>query len=295
MLAIVIPYYKQTYFEQTLQSLVSQSNQQFRVYVGDDASPENPTGILAKFEGKLNLNYKRFDENLGAISLTKQWERCLQMMEDEEWVIILGDDDVLGENVVAKFYDSIEKITRNNCNVVRFATQKIDNDSNVVSDVYIHPETEKSTAFLTRVYTENSRSSLSEYVFKSKELMQKGIIDFPVAWHSDIALVLEISGFREVFSINDAIVSVRVSQNSISGSGSFIRQKAKADFRFAQYLIRNLNQFTKEEQNLIIPRIEKLALNNRKQLKFGTKIIALYLGRLEFSKTISFIYKTLKK
>lgn len=295
MLAIVIPYYKLTYFEQTLQSLSNQTDAKFNVYIGDDASPESPVNLISKFEDKLNLRYRKFDENLGAISLTKQWERCLQLIADEEWVMILGDDDVLGENVVSEFYKSLESVSKNNIDVIRFATQKIDNDSNKISEVYKHPEIEKSTSFLKRVYTENSRSSLSEYVFNKKMLIQKGIIDFPVAWHSDIVLVLEISNFKEVYSVNDAIVHVRVSINSISGSTNFIRQKAKADFAFGQYLIHNLNRFSKEEQKTVVSRIEKLALNNRKQFTFGIKVLALYLSKLDFAKAFSFLYKSLKK
>ncbi len=295
MLAIVIPYYKSTYFEQTLQSLQNQTNQKFTLYIGDDASPENPALILSKFEGKFNIQYKRFTENLGATSLTKQWERCLQMTQDENWVMLLGDDDVLGENVVNELYNSAAVVAKNNFNVIRFATQKIDTNSNILSAVYHHPEIEKSTSFLTRVYSENSRSSLSEYIFNRKLLLQKGILDFPVAWHSDIALVLEMSDFNQVFSINNAVIKVRVSQNSISGSDGFIKQKAKADYLFAQYLIQNLKKFSSEEQKGIVPRIEKLALNNRKQLNFGLKIILMYLGKLDFSKTFLFIYKSLKK
>lgn len=291
MLAIVIPYYKLTYFQQTLQSLSNQTNQNFTVYIGDDASPENPDNVLSRFEGQLNIKYKRFDENFGSKSLTKQWERCLKMTADEDWVMILGDDDVLDENVVSEFYN----VTKDNYNVFRFATQKIDNDSNITSGIYSHPEIEKSSTFLTRLFSEWSRSSLSEYIFNKKMLMQKGIIDFPVAWHSDIALVLEMSDFKEVFTVNSAIVKVRVSKNSISGSAAYIKQKAQADFHFAQYLIKNVNRFSKEEQNIIVPRIEKMAINNRKQFKFGMKVIQFHLGRFDFSRTFLFIYKSLKK
>ncbi|MGV3697945.1 glycosyltransferase [Flavobacterium sp.] len=295
MLAIVIPYFKITFFEATLNSLAAQSNKNFKVIIGDDASPENPEGILSKFENRLDIFYKRFDENYGSKSLTKQWERCLELTSDEKWVMILGDDDVLDENVVGSFYDSIADVNQHNCNVIRFATQKIDKDSNLISGIYSHPKIEKSSSFLARIYTENTRSSLSEYVFNKTILMQKGIRDFPVAWHSDIALVLDISDFKEVYSINNAVVNVRVSDSSISGSDSYIRQKAKADYRFAQYLIANLSRFSKEEQEAIIPRIEKLAINNRKQFKFGMKIIMMHASRLDFPKAFHFIYKSLKK
>lgn len=295
MLAIVIPYYKLSYFEQTLQSLSNQTNQKFNVYVGDDASPENPTALVSKFETKIRLKYKRFDENLGATSLTKQWERCLHLAQNEEWVMILGDDDVLGENVIDEFYNSIESIDKNNCKVVRFATQKIDTHSNSISDIYSHPEIEKSSSFLTRLYAEWSRSSLSEYLFNKKILLQKGIVDFPVAWHSDIALVLEVSDYKEVYSVNNAVVLVRVSQNSISGSDAFIKQKAKADFYFGNYLIQNLHRFSKQERKIVTARIEKLALNNRRQFAFGMKVILLYATKFDFSKAFSFFYKSLKK
>ena len=46
MLAIIIPYYKLTFFEDTLESLANQTDKLFKVYIGDDASPENPTDLL---------------------------------------------------------------------------------------------------------------------------------------------------------------------------------------------------------------------------------------------------------
>lgn len=295
MLAFVIPYYKISYFEATLQSLVNQSDQRFSVYIGDDASPENPTELISRFEEKLTINYKRFDENYGRHSLTQQWERCLEMTQNEDWVMILGDDDFLTENVVSEFYRNIEKAVQYNCKVIRYATQKIDHKTKQNSAVYIHPEIEKSTTFLTRLYTLQSRSSLSEYVFNRKLLLQKGIPNFPVAWHSDLATVLGVSDFKEVFSINDAVMCITISNDSISGSKDYIRQKAKADFYFGKYLIDNLNRFSKEEQKIVVARIEKMAINNRKQLKFAIRIISLHLSRLDFSRTFSFIYKIFKK
>jgi hypothetical protein len=35
MLAIVIPYYKRTFFEETLQSLANQTDKRFQVFIGD--------------------------------------------------------------------------------------------------------------------------------------------------------------------------------------------------------------------------------------------------------------------
>ena len=76
MLAIVIPFYKLTFFEATLQSLANQTDKRFKIYIGDDASPEDCSVLLEKYKGKLDFLYKRFESNLGGISLVKQWEQC---------------------------------------------------------------------------------------------------------------------------------------------------------------------------------------------------------------------------
>ena len=71
MLAIVIPYYKRTFFEETLQCLVNHTNQRFKVYIGDDASPENPSELLKKQKGRFDFVYLSFEQNIGGKSLTQ--------------------------------------------------------------------------------------------------------------------------------------------------------------------------------------------------------------------------------
>ena len=107
MLAIIIPYFKLTFFEATLDSLANQTDQRFKVYIGNDASLENPADLLEKYKGKFDFEYHRFEENLGGISLTQQWERCIKLSNDEEWFMILGDDDYLSKNVVSEFMITI--------------------------------------------------------------------------------------------------------------------------------------------------------------------------------------------
>ncbi|WP_264554529.1 glycosyltransferase family 2 protein [Flavobacterium sp. N1946] len=144
MLAIVIPFYNLTFFETTLQSLANQTDKRFKVYIGDDASPEDCSSLLRKFEGKFDFAYYRFENNLGGTSLTKQWERCIALSGPEEWLMILGDDDVLEKNVVEEFYKEYN-IFKGKANVVRFASKIIDENAKTVSDVYVNPKWESAT------------------------------------------------------------------------------------------------------------------------------------------------------
>ena len=104
MLGIIIPYYKLIFFESTLQSLANQTDKRFKVYIGNDASLEDCDELLKQFKGKFDFKYHRFENNLGGTNLTKQWERCIAFSEGEEWLMILGDDDVLEKDCVANFY-----------------------------------------------------------------------------------------------------------------------------------------------------------------------------------------------
>ena len=286
MLAIIIPYYKLIFFEATLHSLAAQTDQRFKVYIGDDASLENPHEILEKYADTLNFNYHRFAENLGGISLVKQWERCIDLIEDEEWLMILGDDDVLGENVVEEFYNNLVSSELEKIKVVRFASLKIDASDKEISKVYSNPRIEKSTDFLFR----NTRSSLSEYIFKTESVRTINFKDFPLGWFSDVLAVLEFSEFSTVLSVNNAVVSVRISEQSISGSSNNLKFKAQAAFYFHYYLLNKKSKFFSEQQiKQLFIRLSKSYLNDKKNIIYFLKISSLYIYEFRWGEYFSFL------
>ena len=108
MLAIIIPAYKRRFLSRTLDSIAAQSCQDFTLYIGDDASPEDLYSIVQPFEGKLSLRYHHFDENLGGKDLVAHWERCLRMTQNEQWVLLFSDDDTMPPDAVERFYAKME-------------------------------------------------------------------------------------------------------------------------------------------------------------------------------------------
>lgn len=286
MLAIVVPFYKHTFFRDTLQSLADQTSQDFKVYIGDDASPNSPIDLLEQFRGQFDFVYHRFETNLGGSSLTQQWERCVDLSGDEEWLMILGDDDVLDKNVVEEFYKSIFEVKEQRIDVIRFSTQKIDEDGNAFSDVYFHPKTEIATDFLFR----KTRSSLSEYVFKKKKVVEIGFKNFSLGWFSDILAVLEFSKFGTVFTINESLVLIRISNDSISGRQDNIKLKSSATFHFYYYLLSNkCEKFDKIQIKEIRISVCKAYLNDKKQVLNFFKIFWLYMTKGWFCEYSNFI------
>ncbi|RZJ70858.1 glycosyltransferase family 2 protein [Flavobacterium sp.] len=289
MLAIVIPYYKKAFFAETLSSLAAQTDKRFRLYIGDDSSPENPESEIGKYESEIPIHFKKFHENVGGKNLPSQWKRCLDLLADEDWVLVLGDDDVLDPNVVEAFYDKLAKNPK--VDVMRFATQKIDASSVATSPVYLHPELETSRDFLFR----ESRSSLSEYVFRTEKLLENNFRELPLGWYSDVLAVLEVSGFGNVLTINDATVNVRISSQSISGSPAHGKQKLEARAIYYKLLCDNyLEKFLPWQQVLLFEKLDKTYLIRKSNWRLLLQIIALYLRKGRVRQLFSFLSKVVK-
>lgn len=268
MLAIIIPFYKLIFFEETLQSLASQTDHRFKVYIGDDASPEDPKFLLEKYQDKFDFVYHRFDSNLGGTSLVQQWNRCIELINDEKWLIILGDDDVLGENVVKSFYEHFD-LFNGKSNVIRYASKIIKQELNKISETYSHPAWEKPTDSFFRKYQWLSRSSLSEYIFARASYDKFGFNDYPLAWYSDDMAWLEFADNKLIYSINEEIVFFRLSANNISGREDNLENKEESEYLFYKKLIKN--------------HLSKCDLNQKKifLLEFG--IIAKKTNQLNFN------------
>jgi len=264
MLAIIIPYYKLTFFELTLESLQNQNNQRFKVYIGDDASPENPTFLLEKFKGKFDFTYHKFEENLGAFSLVKQWERCIDLSNEEKWLMILGDDDCLSSNIVEDFYKNLPEF-ENKTDLLRFATKTFSEENQNVSQKFEHQKWEIAYEFYYKRFIGLTRSSLSENVFTRKSYLKHGFREYPLAWHSDDMAWIDFSENRPIFSINSSYVLIRLSKINITGKKDNFELKDKAEQLFFTDLVREkLSFFNSSQRNELLKAYEVAIKKNRK-------------------------------
>ena len=292
MLAIVIPYYKFTFFEATLLSLSTQTDKRFKVYIGNDASSEDPSDLLERYYGKFDFIYHRFETNLGGISLVQQWERCIDMVAEEEWIMILGDDDTVGYNCVASFYEHIREVEQQKINVIRYATVVIDQNDAKISIVHTHPKYETSVDFLMRKFKGGTRSSLSEFIFKKDVFLEIKFKKFPLAWHSDILAVLEVSVFGLIYTINEGVVSFRWSGENITSREDNLVLKNIGTFQFYYYLLDKKNEFFNSEQIIVLrERLEKTFLDNKKRIEFWRLFTKLYVTNFYIKSYLFFLHK----
>ncbi|MBC5841480.1 glycosyltransferase family 2 protein [Flavobacterium sp. F-380] len=274
-LAIIIPFFKLTFFEDTLVSLANQTSKEFTVYIGDDSSPEDCSLLIAKYKDRFNLKYHRFATNLGGTALTQQWDRCISLMAMEEWFMILGDDDYLGDTVVEEFYNAIA-VDTNDTSVIRNASLLINQEGDPISPVYKHPQYEEAIASYCRKLNNETRSSLSEHIFRTSAYKKYGFKDYKLAWSSDDRAIIDFSSGKPIFS-TDAIVYVRMSDLNISGGKDNIQEKISGRLAGTHDLLKDYSYKMNIEQiKLFIALYENLIYRSASlQLKHSNYLLQL--------------------
>lgn len=307
MIAIVIPYYNYLFFEETLQSLVDQTDKRFNVYIGDDCSPSDPSALIAKFKSLLSITYFRYDNNLGSISLSEQWNRCVSLIKDESWILVLGDDDKLGKNIVENFYHNFNEIINSGVSLVRFSTTLIDQNNNSISNNYTHEKFELAKDSLIKKFKNESRSSLTEYIFSKKAFDKFKFKHYPLAWHSDDRAWIDFSEKKPIYTINNSTTYIRFSEHSISGKKEYKQLKSDANYLFFIDLIKTNLNYTNADFRFLA---DKFILFLKLQKKFSIEtcifLISAFFRRKQFTEVfyvirefvrykIQTMKKTLKK
>lgn len=236
-LAIVIPAYKETYLDKALESLVNQTNQNFSVYIGDDSSPYDLYSVVKKYQYKLNLFYKKFDQNLGGQDLVAQWERCVALTKNEEWIWLFSDDDELGKKCVENFYNHIEQKSDNK--LLHFNVNVINEKGNVVEEV-VFPKKLDAFSFTLLKLKGVLKSFVVEYVFR-RDLYNEvgGFKKYDLAWNADDATWIEMAKKNCITTIVGDCVNWRKSSENISPNNkdvAIVKRKINADLEHIEYL-----------------------------------------------------------
>jgi glycosyltransferase involved in cell wall biosynthesis len=236
-LAVIIPAFKAKYLAQSLQSLADQSDKDFTVYVGDDASPDDIVSICAKFADKLNIKYARFDSNLGAVTLMKHWERCIDLSADEPWIWIFSDDDIADKHHVTAFRNALIS-TEEKYDIYRFDTQVIDDNNLVTFAEHPSPCIESFVDICVNTMIADKGNNLTNTIFRrSKYHDIGGLVCFPYGQSADWANIFLLSQPNNIYTIPHIRFSWRSSPIGISQKAAKNREKTVIGFfEFIEWL-----------------------------------------------------------
>lgn len=237
-LAIVIPAYKRKYFGECLNALSRQTCKRFRVYVGDDKSPENLEAIVDEFRDRLEIVYVRFDQNVGGEDLVGQWERCIDLVGDEDWIWFFSDDDRMDAECVGRFYEEKEKYP--NVDLFHFNVRMIDGDGEAVAGVCFppYPKVYSAVEFCRDRLGYKQQSYFVEFVFRKRKFLECGRFErFDLAWSSDVATCIKLAWPNGMITVDGARVDWRKSEINISPNNSrqMVCRKLSAVARFLSW------------------------------------------------------------
>lgn len=237
-LAIVIPAYKATFLDAALASIAAQTCKDFTLYIGNDCSPHDISGIVSRYRDKIDLVYKRFPDNLGGSDLVAQWERCIDMTQGEPWLWLFSDDDVMEPRCVEEFYKAKKEHPQER--LFHFDIAQIDAEGKETRQIKRFPTRLSAYEYLDGKLHGGLISFVVEFVFHRDIYREcSGFQNFDLAWGSDmITWVKFADAAGGMFTVDGARVMWRSSDENISPNVSreIIIRKKRSEIAYCQWI-----------------------------------------------------------
>lgn len=249
-IAIIIPAYKTRFLKKTLDSIACQTNRNFTLYVGDDASPEDIWEVVEPYKNQMEIVYHRFETNLGSRDLTAHWERCIRLSH-EPVIWLFSDDDLMPFDAVERIERMLERAGTERV-MFRFPLTVVDGQGH---ELRRNPEAVcvDTTAYSLLLDKLCGRidSAACEYVF-SRDVWEQagGFVSFPLAWCSDDATWVKFGNYAgKIGMLSGRPVCWRNAEGAnICNSSLYDREKLEATRQFICWIREECKDHLDDEQ-----------------------------------------------
>lgn len=254
--SICIPAYKSKYFNECLDSIFSQSVNDFELIILNDCSPEPIEEIVMKRKDT-RIRYLKNENNIGSLDLTDNWNKCLELATGQ-FIIIMGDDDRLAPNYLEEFLDLIESYP--DLDVYHCRSKIIDGNGNAITLSPSLPAFENVYSSIWHRLNGLRLNYISDYVYRTSSLIEQGgFYKLPLAWGSDDITAFIASADKGIAHINNPVFEYRSNDISISSTGKDF-QKMTAIMEYDNWLKNFLQNHPPHPEDEII---YKNLLNSR--------------------------------
>ena len=267
-LAIVIPAYKVLYFKHVLESIANQTCLDFTLYIGIDGSPDDFNDIINSYAIKIPIVHHLFSENIGEKNLVSHWERCIDLINGEEWIWLFSDDDMMESTCVENFYKCLKE--NESHNIFHFNVSRINEYNDAIESCQTFPNILSSNDFLAGRLKGILSSYAIEYIFKKEYFIEnKRFQNFDLAWGSDDATWIKLAKKTGIKTIENSSVYWRKSRFNISTNKrnkNIILRKLYSQIQFSKWAIEIAkNQEISIETNILRELLEQWFMKSLKQ------------------------------
>ena len=210
-LAIIIPAFRGLHLHRALSSLRLQKDRHFRVYVCDDASPDEIASVAAEFEDTLDLTYCRFEENYGATRPSAHLQRCLDQTRGEGLVCFFSDNNEWTVDAVRQIRRAAER--RTEVDVFHLNTVFIDEASVRTGDGRRFGRRLDARKLFRRIFVKGAPAPMSSFVFR-RPALDRAMFQIKDIFRSPLTLVFAAIGIEgELFTVRRARLLKRAGES----------------------------------------------------------------------------------
>ncbi len=251
--SITIPAYKINFIKESIESVLSQTYDNFELIIVNDGSPDDIDSVVSCFDDS-RVRYYINDKGFGGYNVIKNWNKCLDLCTGD-YMICMGDDDKLLPCCLEEYSKLIAQFP--GLNVYHAWTQIIDENSNVIA---MTPDRglRESTYSIMWHRIKGRRQFIGDYLFDVNSLRKEsGFYFLPYAWGSDDITVWRAAANGGIANGQVPMFQFRFNSLQISNAPNSV-DKMKA------INLRNLWmwQFLEEEPENEIDKVYRLDLIN---------------------------------
>lgn len=218
--SITIPAYKTRFLRECIDSVLAQTYTDFEVIILNDASPEDVDGIVHSFTDN-RIRYYKNEQNVGAVNLVDNWNKCLELAKGE-YIICMGDDDRLMPDCLEQYVNMIEKYPH--VDLFHARTVRIDASSTPIGVSQGYVEHEGVFSFMLHRLN-NGTQYIGDFCYRISHLRAIGGYYFlSLAWGADDITAYMASVDSGLVNLPMPTFCYRVSTLTISQTGN-IEQK----------------------------------------------------------------------
>jgi hypothetical protein len=160
------------------------------------------------------------------------------MVQEEEWIWLFSDDDIMGKTCIERFYSEMNR--HPNIDLFHYNVTQIDENDRIKKNLSIYPKVLTSEEYLNRRLEGHFYSFVVEYIFRKSHFLKMGRFEkFDLAWGSDDATWIKLSKENGILNIDNATVYWRESQFNISPNYrdiDILRRKFTSQIEFAKWV-----------------------------------------------------------
>ncbi|SEM43897.1 Glycosyltransferase involved in cell wall bisynthesis [bacterium A37T11] len=241
--SVCIPAFKARFLEACIQSILEQHVVNFELIILNDCSPEPVADIVNRFSDP-RIRYFENEKNTGAVRLTDNWNKCLELANGE-FIVIMGDDDRLEPDFLAEFDRLTEK--QPGLDVYHCRSLVIDDLGQPLMLTPSCPEFEYVCDHIWHRLQQWRSQYISDFVYRTDSLRERGgFYYFPLAWGSDDVTAYMAMAEKGIAHTQKPVFNYRSNGFSITSTGNDL-EKMNANLAYGDWLRKFLVQYQPKE------------------------------------------------